>query len=323
MQKAQITLASLPAREILRAPITLLLTACVTFITLFIPLILAFQFGDTGRRLVRDGGLGLQWTIGILLAAACACSLIRRERESGVAAMLLTKPVARHWYLLSRFAGISSVILLFSITSTAATMLAHRAAEAFSVDAGFRTDHLAAISGMLCIPLACLMGAWRNWKNNGSFHATAILALPACLIATCLLAGFFTRSGTFTLQYSPQLDFRIGLASLGISLALLVFTALALSLSIFFPPVTTIAVCLIVLFGGLASPALLVHQNFMGNLFALLPNWNWFWLANQLDAAESTSLLPQFAFVLLYGSCWTVALLSIGSVLMDKVEVPS
>ncbi|MFU8780557.1 MAG: hypothetical protein ACNA71_05975, partial [Kiritimatiellia bacterium] len=170
--------------------------------------------------------------------------------------------------------------------------------------------------------LACATGAWRNWKHNASFHATTMIALPTYLIVACLLAGFYTRAGTITLRYNPQLDIRIALAAFCLVLALLVFTALALALSIFFPPVTTIAICLIVLLGGLASQALLAHDNIASVWLSLLPNWNWFWLANLLDGAAG-SITARMTFALLYGAMWTAATLCVGSILIDKVEVPA
>ena len=323
MQKSAIfALASLPAREILRAPIPFLLTSTVTFATLFIPLVLAFQFGDTGRRLVRDGGLGLQLTIGILLAAASASTLIRRERESGVAAMLLTKPVARHWYLLSRFAGIAMVIMLFSATTTLATLLAHRAAEAFTPDSGFRTDYLAAVSGILCIPLACATAGWLNWRNQFSFHAVAMLALPLYLLAASVWVGFFTRAGRFTVQYNPQLDFRIMIGAFSLLFLLWVFAALALTCSIILPPVTTAALCMMVLFSGQLSPLLLARSTWLGPIFALFPNWNWFWLAEQLDTGTD-GLLANAAFAATYGLVLLAAILTSGMLMIEKVEVPA
>lgn len=317
-----LSLATLPAHEMLRTPITLLLTVTAACSTLITPLVIAFQFGDTGRRLVRDGGLGLQLTIGTILAATCACTLIRRERESGITAMLLTKPVSRPWYLLSRFLGIGMIILLFTAIITPATMLAHRAAEAFHPEIGFKTDTLAALSGLLCIPLACLTGGWYNWKKRYSFHAVTYLTLPAYLAGACLLAGFYTRSGSFTRAYQPDLDLRIIVAALSLMLVLLIFAAMALSMSTYLPPVSTALVCLMILFGGFSTPLLLSQTTSLQPLVALLPNWNLFWLTEAMDTSEQH--LP-FRFLLAsgYGLLWLSATVLLGMTLMKRVEVPS
>ena len=312
----------LPAREIIRAPITLLLTVTAVAGTLCIPLVLAFQFGDTGQRLARDGGLGMQLTMGTLLAAASACSLIRRERESGVAAMLLTKPVSRRWYLLSRFMGIASILALFTVVMATATLLAHRAAEGFHPETGYHPDHIAALSGLACIPLAAATAAWRNWKAKSSFHAVALLSLPIYLLAACLLAGFYTRGGRITLSYAPDMDPRIIVASLSLMLALFIFAAFALTLSTILPPVSTAIVCLLVLFLGFSTPLLMTTTNQLRIGFAILPNLNWFWLTEAIDT-ESKLLSVHFLLASLYGILLLIPTLTLGIWLMENVEVPS
>jgi len=315
-------LIALPVREILRAPITFLLSSTTVCATLCIPLVLAFHFGDTGRRLVRDGGLALQLSAGIILAAASACNLIRRERESGVAALLLTKPVARHSYLLSRFAGIAGVLIVFSISALLANLLAHRAAETFSPGTGYRTDATAALLGILCLPLACATAGWLNWRRNFSFHAVATLALPLYLLITCLMMGFLSRDGTLTWPYHPQLDLRIVVAAAALLLPLLVFAAIALTASIRLQPVTTVMLCLIVLFAGLFAPLGIARTNLLRPLATLIPNWNWFWLASHLDDA-SRSLLTASVFATLYGTTLLGAILLLAMHLMQTVEVPT
>lgn len=312
----------LPAREMLRSPITLLLTISPVFITLLIPVILAFQFGDTGKRLVRDGGLGLQLTSGVLLAATCACSLIQKERESGIAAMLLTKPVGRVTYLLSRFAGIAIILLLFSLTATLATMLAHRAAASLEPSFGFRTDYITASAGLTCLILAACVAGWRNWKHNDSFHAVATVSLPILLAMLTVISGFYTRTGHITMQYNPQLDARILLAAFALYLLLLIFAALALTMSIHLKPVSTAISCMLILFGGFATPVLLAKENLARPLTAFLPNWNWFWIANHLDTGQK-ELLPSFAFLNVYGIFFITAILLLGIICMQKAEVPS
>jgi hypothetical protein len=318
---SQIALVSLPAQEMLRNPITVLLSLATVFMTLLIPLVLAFQFGDTGKRLVRDGGLGLQLTFGIILASACACNLIQKERQSGVAAMLLTKPVGRHTYLLSRFVGIGLVLFVFSSSAAIATMLAHRSAEGFDPDVGLQTDRITASAGLLCIVIAAGIAGWRNWLRNDSFHAITITSLPVLLAMLSLLCGFYTRAGRLTWVYAPQQDPRILLVALAIYLLLLVFTALALTMSIYLKPVNTTLTCIIILLTGFSTPVWMAKAQFMP-FVALFPNWNWFWLANHLNAGQS-GLTTSFLFAGGYGSLLIAAILCIGFLLIEKAEVPS
>lgn len=312
----------LPAREILRTPITCLLTITATCITLLIPLMHAFQFGDTGRRMARDGGLGLLLSVGTILAAAGACSIIRRERESGITAMLLTKPISRSLYLLSRFNGVAIMILLFSAIMAPTTMLAHRAAEAYHPESGTVPDPVAAVAGLLCVLLACLTGAWFNWKKHTSFHAVVMLSLPLFLWTTCLLAGWFTRARTFTLQYNPELDPRIILAALSLAWVLMTFASIALTVSIYLPPVSTAVLCLIILFAGFSTPALMASTGLLRPFVALLPNWNWFWLTETIDTAPQ-QIMGRFSLAILYGLSLVTATLLIGMNVMKRVEVPS
>ncbi len=313
-------LSILPAREVARTPIVLLLAAASVVATLVVPLALAFQFGDTGQRLARDGGLALQLTLGIILCACTASAVIRTERESGVAAMLLTKPVTRHWYLLSRFFALAAVAILFSSITTPATLLAHRAAEAFDPNHGYVTDVTAALAGLLCIPLACGIAGIQNWRRRSSFHAVALGALPPLLWTACLLIGFFTRSGAPTLRYAPLLDPRILLAALSLLGALLVFCALALTVGLFLPPVSTVAICMITLFGGLAAGTRSVRPAGRNLVFSLLPNWNLFWPADALDHAFA-DLALHVLWPFAYGSLLTIGILAIGIRLTHRLEI--
>ncbi len=315
-----VTLSLLPLREVLRTPVVLLLAGAAVCSTLLVPLALAFQFGDTGQRLVRDGGLALQLGLGIILCAYAACAILRTDQQSGVAAMLLTKPVTRPQYLLSRFGAIALLALLFSAITTPATLLAHRAVETLDPQYGYVTDVRAALAGLLCIPLACAVAAWQNWRKQQSFHATALGALPALLWATCGLMGFISRTGVFSLTYHPHMDPGIILAALPLLVALWVFAALALTLGIRLPPVTTMALCLLTLFGGLLAGARIAHAPTPNTLLAWIPNWNLFWPATQLDQSPA-AIIQYLPWPLLYGCLLILGILTVGVQWTHRLEI--
>ncbi len=312
-------LAAIHARELLRNPFCLLMALTTVVLTLSLPLLFSHTFGDTARRLASDGGLAFQWLAGLMIAIYGACSTTRRERQSGTGAMTWLSPVPPALVFLSRFAGIAMVLLLFSCSAGAATMLADRIAETFTPSTGFRMDLATAALSLAGILLACLAAVLLNLLRKTPFHAAAFCLLPLGLALLTLGTGFYDRTGQPTGAFRFTIAPHILPAALLIAAALLTLGAMALCLSLRLKPITVTAVCVSTLAAGLAAEWLIgIAPNRIGiELAGLLPNWQQFWMTGPTPpGTHPTALLARLG----YAGLLISAFLSIGCFIFNASE---
>lgn len=315
-------LSWITAREILRNPVCVLIAVSTVLITIMIPMAVAYQFGDTAKRLAGDSGLAFQLVAGILISAYAACSIVHRDRHTGSASMILSKPVIPAVFFLSRFIGIAAVLLVFSITTGLSTLLAQRMAEIFSTELGFATDHTTALFALLAVVAACVTAGLMNYSRNASFCANVFIAIPILLASVAWLSGYYDQGGNWSSVYKCTLSFKIITPILFVFLALLMFTAVALTLALVFTSVTTTVFCFLMLFAGLSAEWLINGKYASAPtrwiLLALLPDWQHFWLADfQAHRNIPTgTLLQTGAYALFY----TAATLSLGALIFHRSE---
>lgn len=323
MNHSWISLSIFTEKDALRRPLFMLLTFSAVLISIIVPMASAFQFGNMGQRLAADGTMAFQLTFGIILSAYLASATLGDERQKGVAAMLLTKPVSHPCYILTRFAGTASVLLLFSIIMALTGMLAHRIAESPTAAERYMTDSLTGLASLGVLIIAALWGGWRNFRKNHSFHASAIIALLTLLAALCLACGLWTRSGSFSTNYASELDPTIMLRACSLWLALLIFSATAMALGIVLRPVSNAACLILLLMAGMLLPPLAAAAGFPGwQLTALLPDWNRFWIANP-NTTMGTAPLESLAVNLIYAIPMIAAPLLLATHFLKSSEIQS
>lgn len=314
-------LAGLTAHDTMRRPITILLAVSAVALTAAGPLILQQALGDEGR-IARDGGLALQLVFGLFLAAYAASSQ-SESVEAGTMAVLLSKPISRPLLLLARFAGLAVVITLFSVSAGIATLLceriAARNAPVWGTGMGavdWRTGRWLLLAPFITLAIA----GYLNYRTRRPFGSTAFRLLPFALLGVLLTAGAYDRSGApaaFTLRVDP----RILPASILITLALLVLTALALTLATRLRMAPTMTGCTLALVLGLLSDHLFgaARGAWPAIAAAAIPNWQQFWLADALGSGRHIpwSYVGQSG---LYAAGLIITLLAAGTLLMRPTE---
>ncbi len=315
-------MASLTATETLRQPVCLLLTiVCIILITA-VPLITAHNFGD-GSRLARDSGLAFQLMFGLFVAGYAACSTLDRERKTGSMASVLSKPVEKSTFFLAKFIGISAVIAVFTICTSAATILAERIAIRYSSQTGFLIDFHTALFVPVAIIVACGGGAWFNYRLRLSFQSTSLILLTCIMIFITAAAGCFDRSGNWN-PYHPQLQWQILNASAIITLGLIMLASIALTLAVRLSLTPVIFICLALLITGLAADHIFGQNASNSKLISLLyiitPNWQNFWTA---DALADNGHIP-ISYTIratLYCLLYTSGILCLGTIAFKHSEV--
>jgi len=320
-----ITLTRLTAVEAIRQPIFLLVTNACIVLTAVMPMVLLHQFGEEGK-LARDSGLAFHFLFGLFYASYAACSSLAREIGSGTASAVLSKPVSRSEFLVSKFLGLALVIVAFSTCACVSTLMSERVAERLAVTsnaAGYVIDWQTGWL-LVCAPFAAMgVAGLLNYYGRRPFVSTAFLVLIVLLLFVFGVSGWFDRSGNFS-SFDLQVQWRIIPASILVTLALVVLCAIALSLSARLGTVATLLCCF-----GIFVLGLLSDYWFGGTdgrsaisalLYTLIPNWQHFWRA---DALAAGGLIPWSyvgrAFV--YAGTYSAAVLILGILSFRTVDI--
>ncbi len=309
-------LAGLTALEALRQPLFLLLTAACVMATGLAPLVLMHQFGEEGR-LARDGGLAFHFVFGLFAAGYAASSSLSGEMRRGTAAAVLSKPVGRATFFLAKYAGVAAVVLAFSLCATVATLLAERVAERFVMEpgiAGFVTDTRTGVLLGLAPLVAFAAAGYVNWRRRRPFESTAFVLLALFLAAIAVWACLFDRLGRWAPFRTPT-QWAIVPASLLVALGLLALAALALALSTRLGATPTMALLVAFFLLGLMSDhwfgTRAADSLASATLYRLLPNWQHFWMADELGGGGTVSIRYGMQAAL-YGVAHIVGVLCLG-----------
>ena len=320
-----VALAGLSALDIIRQPITLMLSMGCALLIGVIPLVLLHSLGEDGK-LARDSGLALQLLFGLFLAGYASTSTLADEIRGGTAAVILSKPVPRPMLLLGKFGGLTLVMLVYAAATSIAILLCERVAEisTFSGDASigmvdWRTGRWLVMAPLLALAVA---GVY-NFLTHRIFCSTASFLLVLFLLIVLFSSAWFDRTGARA-AFNFRVDWRILPASVLLCLALLVLAALALGLSTRLSLGPTLICCALVLMLGLVSDHLFgtraTHSTLATLCYAIIPNWQHFWMA---DAINGTGHIP-WSYVgqmALYAGGFVAVFLSLGALLFRRVDV--
>lgn len=318
-------LSRLAFLETIRQPVILLLIiGCVVF-TGAVPILLNFDFGEEGK-IVRDAGLALYFVVGVFVAGYGACSSLGREIRSGTAQIVLSKPVNRDVFFLSKFAAIVSVIVCFSYIMLITILMAERTSEKFHLEKnliGYITDWQTGILLLSAPCIALLVSAIFNYFRKSSFCSGTIVTLLISITVAIFISGFFDRYGRWS-PFDLRVDLRLVQCDVLISFALMIISAIVLLLTTRLTPVPTLSLCFVIFVLGLLSDYIFgrsANSSIPMSLFyKLIPNFQHFWTADAImgDGSVPWSYVIESA---LYAVEYTVALLFLGIFMFRRAEV--
>ncbi len=318
-----LAITELSARESIRQTTTLLLLLTMVAGCVLTPLAFMHDFGEDGQ-MARNTSLALHFLLGMFVAVTAAAGSLAREMQSGTAATVLSKPVGRATVLLAKFSGVAVMVVMFSIIAAVCTLLSHRIAERFFDQSdlfGYVKDLYTAAVLVISVIMAMLLAGFINYRTRRPFASWAFMLILAASLTALLLAGFYDQIGRFR-PYNMHVAPAILGVSLLLTMALLVITAIAISISTVLPPTTTLAVCSVLFVAGLGS------DHFFGGstaawsriAYAIIPNWQHFWLADALNDGGSIPLRYLF-YAAVYTVCYSTAVLAAGIWAFRKVDV--
>lgn len=310
-------IARLTALDAIRQPLAFLLFASTLILIALLPLVLSHTLGES-VKFVRDGSLGFMFVAGLILGAHIACASITNEVRHGTVSVVLSKPIARTTFFLAKYAGIATVLLLFSAGITMAVMLSVRTA----FDA-YVTDWWSAAPLLLACAAAFVLGGLSNYFLRRSFVSNAFITLLLLLTLAFIFAGFVDQQGN-AMSFGALYDFRILPAATLIALAILVLAGLSVSLATRFSTIPTLSICGGIFFIGLLSDYYFGRHaetsQLAKALYYVFPNWQHFWVVDALGGDGSIPL----EYVLLagaYAAVYLAGILMFGLLAFQRMEV--
>lgn len=296
-------------RECLREPVFyLMLVAALVMIGLF-PYFSMFVFRQQ-IRLVCDSSMATTMLFGLFAAVLCSARTINREMKNGTVLLLMSKPVSRFAFVISKICGILASLTVFVFVCNAATWLSILIAK----------DQFRLSPTLLClyfgaICLAALFGGIRNFISQKSFSSNAVVAMAVLFPIIALVTHIVrVRSISEFIMNDPE-SFMAADVLLP-ALCLLFFavwtmgvisSALATRMEI----VGNLMVCLLLFLTGMVLHYFAAKAFGTGSAGALLctslvPNWQLFWMG---DALANRIHIPAsyFIWTLVYSTLYCTA----------------
>lgn len=294
-------------KESVREPIYFLMLLAGLVLIGSYPSAALFVFSEQ-LKLVVDSSMATGLIFGLIVAVLCASHTVAREMRNGTVLLLLSKPVRRWTFILGKITGIGAAVTLFTLLCNLATVT-----SVFIATDQFRFDMTLFFSYYGVLIAICAVGMLFNFWKGSSFPEVGTYA-AALLIPLTTLVCILT-------QERPS----ISLMGLACALVLLNFAVIAMStisvgLATRLDIVANLSISTIVFFLGLVSSYLFQRQTDSEVLnaifqfcYAVLPNWQFFWLADAVAINRPIPfryLLDSLLYVALYVSIcalWTTA----------------
>ncbi len=193
---------------------------------------------------------------------------------------MLTKPVGRSLFFLSKYTGVVVVVWIFVVLTTLTILMSTRMVrEAYTV------DWWTGLPLLFGIGIAALVAGLANYVRGRSASATAfgalLITLPLAFVGTSML-----DHGGQVVAPGHAVPWALLPACVLIALALMVLAAIAVALASRLDTVATLSICSLFFLGGLTSDYLfgrVAATNHLAALaYALLPNWQHFWMTDAL-----------------------------------------
>jgi len=271
-------------REALREPVYFLMLFGALLLIGHYPWMTLFVFREQ-LKLVVDGAMATTMLFSLAVCVLCATSTVSREMRNGTVLLLLSKPISRWSFVLGKMLGITIAALLFCWICCFASVIS----VYIAVDQ-FRMVMALYIFFVGLTFLSCLTGMVMNYLRGSSFSEFSVYA------AFVLIGGMMV----FCLKFQPHPE--LSLADLGKALFLLnpavvIMAVLAVGCSTRFDVVPSMCLCTVLFFLGLISSYLFggsfadpTLSLICSALYAAIPNWQFFWMADAMAVNRSIPL---------------------------------
>jgi ABC-2 type transport system permease protein len=306
--------------ETLRQPIYAVLIVAALFLFFLSPSITMYSMSDD-NKLLREIGLSTLFLASLFIGIFSASGAVAKEIEDKTILTVLSKPVRRPIFIVSKFLGVSAAVALAHYICTIALLMAIRHGVLETVRETH--DWTVITAAGLAIVLTLLLSALFNYVYDWKLSSTAIVLGGFFATLAIIFLSFIDRNW----QFNPSNNGINALDVYGsvlLLLAAIVIVALAVALSTRFNVVVTLSACVGLFLLGLVSDYTF-GRFAQTHLWAkigrfLVPNLQAFWIS---DAIYEGSVVP-LKYILIsaiYALCYTAAILSLAIALFQRRQV--
>ena len=328
--------------ECIRQPVVLA-TAVIGFLFILLSVPFSAFTMEDDQRMFVDIGLSTIFMCGVIMSAFLATGVVNREIENKTVLTVVSKPVPRPIFVLGKFLGVASVLLMVTLWLGLVFMLTELHGTMPTVMTPYNQPVLT--FGFSAVILMFVVGIWCNFLYDWNFGATVItLGLPLLLLAYCVCLIFKPDWSTAIIAatFKPNLWKALGM----VMIAELVLGAIAVAVSTRLGQVLTLATVLATFMCGMLSDWLFARKlkqlsDLMGKLPAadqswhdsmhlewgfykvmqsVIPNFQLFWLSDALTQKKNIGV-EYIATAIPYGFVLIVMALALGTFLFQRREV--
>ncbi len=291
--------------ESVRQPIFFILLLLSAIFQVFNTLLSAYSMGFTEEtevfgddKMLLDMGLATVLVCATTLAAFVATAVLSEEIENKTVLTVVSKPVGRPLFVISKFVGVMAAILLAVLVMLLFFFLAIR--HGVMSTARDNVDIVVVLFAGLSVLISVGLGVWGNYFYGWVFSSTASFTLAPTLLVAWL--GTLVISPEWTFQHiGTEFKPQIMMAAYCVALAMMVLTSIALAASTRLGQVMTIVVCAGLFIAGLLSNYLLGRNAFDNTAIARVaevkPLETGIALKQAAEAAEITFEHPSAATI--------------------------
>ncbi|MEA2013295.1 MAG: hypothetical protein U9O87_09530 [Verrucomicrobiota bacterium] len=278
----------------------------------------SFTFGGH-LRLVRDQSLALIFAGGCIASSLGAVRILVEDIRRGAASVLLSRPVGAIGFILGKWTGLVSAVMVVHFTAVIAMLWVTR----FMPSEHDILDTVTISFYVASIILAIAMMAVKHYLFGGCYVWQANVALLCCFLTTFLIANFIAPTGSGQ-SFGENVDWITAQGGFLLACGIIIFISTIIPLTILFDVPVFLIFCSSLFFLGLLGEYIITTGTshvVTHNIAAIaIPNWQFFWISDRL--AENIGIgWGYWMFCIIHTILWTFLSLSIAVLIFNKREV--
>ncbi|MBI4718755.1 MAG: hypothetical protein HY763_13185 [Planctomycetes bacterium] len=310
--------------ETIRQPIYGVILLATALLLVFNVSLAAFTLDDDDKLLL-DLGLNTLLLSGLFLAAFSAASIVSREIENKTVLTVISKPVGRPLFIVAKFAGLTTALILaFYLSSLVFVLCQRHGVMDYTTDPW---DGPVLVFGLTSLAVSVLVAAFGNYFYGWYFSTTALAVVTPLLTLAVILVGKFDAEWNVIPFASKFVGGQVLIAAYLVLLAVVIMAAIALAVSTRFGQMMTLLICTAILGLGVVSDYVFgqyAGTSTLANLaYHVVPNLGPFWVIDGLMAGTEKTTVPlqYVGYATAYAALFTTAVVALAVAAFQHREV--
>ena len=295
--------------------------ALLVFTLPFTGYTMSVDYHESDQQMLEDLGLATLRISGLLIAAFSASGVLRREIEEKTALIVIAKPVSRAVFVAGKFLGVTgAVAVAYYLCSLVFLMTVRHRVMPAAFDKADWPVIVIGLSAFGVVLLVTMLGnLWFGWQftSTGVWTATIVFSAAMGTIA-------FVGRGWHVVPFGQGIGGQLLLEIAMMFMAVVIFSALAVTASTRLGQAMTLLVCAGVFFLGSAHPQVVgrwADEVPVARVVGwLLPNFTYFYPQDDLTI-ERTIPLHLVGSAALYCVLYSAGVLAVGIGLFQTREL--